>query len=176
MLHETYLFRQASQDPDETLGQFQVRLQNLASRCEFEDRKDFEILLKIVTHGSSSHLRKEALRDPKYTLKEMLLDSQRDETSAHQASSMEGNIETKQEVHRVIHSKPKKGHVQARKCHQCGEFHPHKNKPCPATGKTCHKCGKKNHFAKCCMSKVQQDQKKTQLYKGHVRPITTKQS
>eukprot|EP00795_Rhopilema_esculentum_P016997 gene16999-8501_t len=174
LLHETYLFRQARQEPNETLGQFHVRLQNLASRCDFGDRKEFEILLQIVTNGSSSRLRKKALRDPKYTLKEMLLDGQRDETSTQQASSIEGNTEIKQEVHRVIQSQHKKGHVQTKKCHQCGGSYPHKNQTCPAAGKICHKCGKKNHFAKYCMSKTQQVPRKTQPFKRHVRPITTK--
>eukprot|EP00795_Rhopilema_esculentum_P004495 gene4495-20741_t len=132
LLHKTYLFRQARQEPNETLGQFHVRLQNLASRCDFGDRKEFEILLQIVTNGSSSRLRKKALRDPKYTLKEMLLDGQRDETSTQQASSIEGNTEIKQEVHRVIQSQHKKGHVQTKKCHQCGGSYPHKNQTCPA--------------------------------------------
>lgn len=125
LLHETHLFRQARQEPNETSGQFHVRLQNLASRYGFEDRKDFEMFLQIVTHGSSSRLRKNTLRDPKYTLKEMLLDDQRDEKSAQQASSFEGNTEAKQEVHLVIHSQPKKGHVHNKKCHQCGGLYSH---------------------------------------------------
>ena len=173
LLHETYLFRQARQEPNETLGQFHVRLQNLASRCEFGDRKDFEIFLQIVTHGTSSRLRKKALRDPKYTLKEMLLECQRDETSTQQASSIESNIGPKQELHRVIHSQPQKRAVNDKQCRQCGGSYPHKNQPCPATGKICHKCGKKNHFAKYCMSKTQQQPGRTQPSKKHVRPITT---
>ncbi len=56
-------------------------------------------------------LRKRALRDPENTLKEMLSDSKRDETSAHQASSIEGKTEVKQEVNHVAHSQNKKGHV-----------------------------------------------------------------
>ena len=38
------------------------------------------------------------------------------------------------------------------KCYQCGGCYPHKNK-CPATNKTCNKCNKTGHFAKCCRSK-----------------------
>ncbi|XP_065060965.1 uncharacterized protein K02A2.6-like [Rhopilema esculentum] len=104
----------------------------------------------------------------------MLLDGQRDETSTQQASSIEGNTEIKQEVHRVIQSQHKKGHIQTKKCHQCGGSYPHKNQTCPAAGKICHKCGKKNHFAKYCLSKTQQVPRKTQPFKRHVRPITTK--
>ena len=77
----------------------------------------------------------------------MLLDGQRDETSTQQASSIEGK-ETKQEVHRVIRSQHKKEHVYSKKCHRCGGSYPHKNQTCPAAGKTYHKCGKNNHFAK----------------------------
>ncbi|KAK0139298.1 hypothetical protein N1851_024069 [Merluccius polli] len=34
------------------------------------------------------------------------------------------------------------------KCGKCGGSH--KPKSCPAYGKTCHNCGKDNHFSKCC--------------------------
>ena len=35
----------------------------------------------------------------------------------------------------------------------CGESYPHMTGPCPAKGKTCNKCNKKNHYTKCCKSK-----------------------
>ena len=117
LLHETYLLCQAKQEPNGTLGLFHVCSQNLASRSDFGKRKDFEILLQIVLHGSSSRLSKKALWNSKYASKEVLLDGQRDETSAHQANTMESNTETNQEVHRVAHSQPKKGHVQAKTLH-----------------------------------------------------------
>ena len=34
-------------------------------------------------------------------------------------------------------------------CRNCGGTYPHEQQ-CPAQGKTCHKCGKANHFAKVC--------------------------
>ena len=91
LLHETYLFRQAKQEANETLAQFHVRLQTLASRCDFGDRKDFEILLQIVINGSSSRLRKKALRDPKCKLHDILLEGQRDEASSQQAIIIESS-------------------------------------------------------------------------------------
>lgn len=36
-------------------------------------------------------------------------------------------------------------------CSKCASSH--KMKECPAYGKTCHTCGKPNHFAKCCRQK-----------------------
>ena len=48
-LYEVYKFRQAVQQPNETLGQFHVRLLHLAQTCEFSDSSlDFEIQLQIV--------------------------------------------------------------------------------------------------------------------------------
>ena len=37
-----------------------------------------------------------------------------------------------------------------RKCFGCDEPYPHEDSPCPARGKLCSNCGKRNHFAKCC--------------------------
>ena len=41
---------------------------------------------------------------------------------------------------------------QAKTCFQCGGSYPH-TKVCPAKTKTCNKCQKKGHFARCCRSK-----------------------
>ena len=39
-------------------------------------------------------------------------------------------------------------------CLRCGGSYPHDNdKACPAIGKTCNNCKKKNHFANQCKSK-----------------------
>lgn len=37
-----------------------------------------------------------------------------------------------------------------KKCHWCGSEKPHERKDCPANGKECSKCSKKNHFAAVC--------------------------
>jgi len=37
-------------------------------------------------------------------------------------------------------------------CKYCGLKHAKRN--CPAYGKTCHKCGRKNHFATVCKTKI----------------------
>ena len=38
-------------------------------------------------------------------------------------------------------------------CDKCGNWHT-KQQTCPAQGVECHKCGKRNHFARVCQSKV----------------------
>ena len=79
-LYEVYKFRQAAQQSNETIDQFHTRLRSLAQSCEFTtDEMDFQIMLQIVTGGSSTRLRKMALRDPKLTLNELLLEGRRAE-------------------------------------------------------------------------------------------------
>ena len=47
-------------------------------------------------------------------------------------------------------------------CRQCGSIWPHCTKPCPAKGQSCNKCGKPNHFAKMCRTKVITQTRSTQ--------------
>ena len=59
--------------PSETVDQYHTRLRGLLKYCDFHDT-DFEIKLQIVCNGTSSRLRKLALRDADYSLKDMLVD------------------------------------------------------------------------------------------------------
>ncbi len=75
--YEVYKFRQTKQGVSETIDQFYTGLHSLSKNCEFSD-VDFEIMVQIVIGGKSSRIRKHALRDPKYSLKDMLLDARRE--------------------------------------------------------------------------------------------------
>ena len=70
-LYEVYKFRQAAQENNESIDQYYTCLQSLAARCESAN-SDFEIMLQIVLKELSSRLCKQALRDPKMTLKDLL--------------------------------------------------------------------------------------------------------
>ena len=72
-----YRFRELKQGEKESLDQFHTRLRNMAKVCDFHDA-DFEIVEQIIIGGRSSHMRKRALRDPAYTLKEMLIDGRKE--------------------------------------------------------------------------------------------------
>jgi hypothetical protein len=66
--YAVYQFRQAKQEENETLDQFHTRLRTLAQTCSFSN-VDFEIEQQIITAGTSTRIRKKALRDPTYDLK-----------------------------------------------------------------------------------------------------------
>ena len=82
--YEVYRFRETRQGNQESLDTFHTRLRQISSTCEFED-VDFEIEEHIIIGGRSSGIRRQALRDPSYTLKDMLIDGRWDETSSYQA-------------------------------------------------------------------------------------------
>jgi hypothetical protein len=47
--------------------------------------------------------------------------------------------------------KQKRSDTRKQQCGRCGNAHT-RQQSCPATGIECHKCGRKNHFAKMCWS------------------------
>ena len=72
--------------------------------------------MQIVCNGTSTRIRKRALRDPGYSLKDILIDGRKAQTSAVQASEMEGQFQ-RQSVNAVA--------TNQRKCFRCGfEFPP----------------------------------------------------
>ncbi len=141
-LYQTYLFRQAKQQENETIDAFHTRLRQLAKHCEFHD-EDFEIKLQIVCNGKSSRIRKNALRQPEIKLADMLIEGRKCETSSAQAIG----IENKSEIPVNTINKMEK---ETKKCFSCGFNYPRTDRPCPAKDSTCNKCGKSGHFARVC--------------------------
>ena len=139
-----YRFRQAKQEQHGTPDQFHTRLRALAKTCAFPEI-DFEIEQQIITAGTSTRIRKKALRDPTYDLKAILIDGRRAEQSSYQARDMENQNHGQTNIQKVNTASPT--------CRNCGGKYPHEQQQqCPAQGKTCRKCGKSNHFAKVCRS------------------------
>ena len=130
-IYQTYMFRQAKQMPSETVDQYHTRLRGLAKYCDFHDT-DFEIKMQIVCNGTSSRLRKRALRDADYSLRDMLVDGRKVEISTAQASGIDEQLKELQ-VNEIKTS--------SRKCYCCGLGYPHNDRPCPAKCSTCASCG-----------------------------------
>ena len=170
-VYEVYKFRQAKQQPQKTIDQYHTRLRALGETCEFHDI-DFEIILQIVLHGTSSRLRKQALRDNKITLKNLLLVGRQEEMSKFQAAAIEGK-----ETEEISYCQKKRSTNQrnihpgstGKTCNNCGGEWPHQNGKCPAKGQTCRTCNKPNHFARQCRSKPKR-QHKAHKYNA-VRPL-----
>ena len=164
--YQIFQFRQAVQQPGETVDQFVTRLRKLAATCEFHDVSK-EIKSTIIQNCHSKRLRRYALREDTLTLDNLMAKARSLEASEIQASGMEKNLPS-EEVNRISQKQQTKLGTkrQSRKltqpnsktCRQCGLTWPHNATPCPAKGQTCRKCGKPNHFAKMCLTKAPTNQ------------------
>ncbi|XP_054921159.1 uncharacterized protein [Dermacentor andersoni] len=167
-VYERHVFCQAKQSSEETVDQFQVRLRKLAATCEFANEEQ-EIVSQMIEGTNSAKLRRSALRERDVTLEKLMEIGRSHETAEFQATSMEGRerfelaqkVTKKKQWHRNASSSNQSEHKlssnrpenkQAEKCSCCGGAWPLKRGKfsCPAWSATCHKCQKKNHFAKFC--------------------------
>ncbi len=167
--YEIFTFREARQEPGETIDQYCTRLKTLANTCEYTDSAR-EIRIHIVQTCTSNRLRRRALREKDLTLVKLL----------DMARTMEGSerhaigIEKRPDVQVVYYGEKQKQFKRYRnegfqapksdksenhgsqksdgnkQCFRCGGKYPHDNGLCPATGKKCHKCERLNHFSKMC--------------------------
>ena len=158
-----------------TIDQFVTRLKLLAVDCDFKTEgksyADSMIRDRIVFGTSSVKVRTKLIDEgDKLTLEKAVQMGQNHEYSENQKKSMSSPAPT-QEVHAVkqdkqgtsgkpqkrrSHRRQKQNHPVSRKkdkCTRCGYDSHTQGKTCPAMGKTCSFCSKKNHFAQCCKSK-----------------------
>ena len=177
---EIFQFRQASQQPGETVEQFATRLRKLAATCEFHDVNK-EIKASIIQHCQSKRLRRYALREAALTLDGLLAKARSLEASEVQAAGMEQKLGQLEEVNHLTQQfrrmgrGPKQGQGTSPgtgTCRKCGLAWPHRVKPCPAEGKTCRACGKLNHFAKMCLSKDKLHHQPTNRKQASVNQLT----
>ena len=160
---ETYMFRLMSQEPGETLDQFHAKLRTKAVNCEFGDM-EAEIKSQIIQKTHINKLRIEALNHPEHTLEEILRLGRTYENTAFQNKIISKGISGDVSNNNQSTSNPTvnkiKGQIKksGKACYNCGGSWPHRGQ-CPAYGKVCHACNRKNHFAKCCRSKPKNDQK-----------------
>lgn len=96
--YEIYMFRETSQNPNETIDQFHVRLRHLSETCEFAN-VDREIQSQIVLKCRSTKLRRQALRET-LTLKQLLDLGRTLELSEARAQVLENKTET---VNQIAH-------------------------------------------------------------------------
>ena len=159
-----YCFRQAKQQPNETLDTFHTRLQQLAMPCSFTDNGK-EVKTQIIQACTSHKLRRSALQHPEWSLSNLLSSGRAMELANKHAADIEQPLEALS-VNR-IHAKqmhehsnnPRNGHwtptQTGKTCYFCGDKYPHTSH-CPAKSKKCGNCGKLNHFSRVCRSKPQQ--------------------
>ena len=157
--YERFIFRTKYQEENETFNDFYASLRKLSGSCNFcAQCRDSEIRDQIVIGIRNADTREELLKINPLNLQKCVDVCKAAESAVSHSQQylhrMEGT------VHKVAEkTQPQAASSQprpAKTCKFCGRTHEMKIAFCPAFGKTCSKCGKKNHFASCCYSKVRQ--------------------
>ncbi len=164
--YQSYLFHKRQQEPGESVDIYVAHLRKLIKTCNYGQLVDRLLKDQIVVGVKDEALRTKLLEIRDLTLR-MCIDTCR----AYEASQYHTKAMHTTTAHEDIHAvrrnkwqkrnqadkKPeKKGQQQKRsekECSYCG-----KNcqpKACPAYGKLCNNCKKKNHFARVCKQKKQ---------------------
>jgi len=144
---EIFTFRQARQNPGETMNSYHSRLRQLAAICEFT-AVDKEIKSQIIQSCTSQRLRRKALKDSTMTLEALLAEARALEISEQQATDIESPVT----ANAVLPPKSETPDKTAR-CFNCGGSWPHDAKAgCPARNRKCNSCKKYGHYAQYCRS------------------------
>ncbi|XP_035679930.1 uncharacterized protein K02A2.6-like [Branchiostoma floridae] len=168
-----YRFHNRTQGPNEPVEQFIRALINLAKDCNFKDTNEM-VLDRLVFGTNSNEVRKKLIgKGSELKLDEAIRVARTYESDQSTLKSIaqpvpSNDVHGVQAQHRTPYVPPRPfrktratgggGRGKPRytrptnACGRCGKGHNTADK-CPANGKECRKCGKKNHFAAVCRSK-----------------------
>ena len=137
---ERYKFAKRKQQEGEPYNSFLCALRQLLKNCKYCDR--------IVVGIRDSSIREELLKKSKLML-DKCVKIARHTTSLSSVQS--------EQVHKVAAAARKRGGTKkSGTCRYCATTHVFIKEECPAWGKTCKLCRKKNHFEACCKTDIRQ--------------------
>ncbi|GFX56314.1 transposon Tf2-9 polyprotein [Trichonephila clavipes] len=121
-----------------------TQLKTLASTCEFAEQENGLIRDRIVLGIKDSGLQEQLLRENNLNVEKAIEIVRAAEASREQIRNMKYDTATIN----FVKENQNKTKTQYN-CKKCGRKH--KPRECPAFGKICAKCKKKNHFAAKCL-------------------------
>ncbi|XP_070378979.1 uncharacterized protein [Dermacentor albipictus] len=146
-VHERYIFRKRVQSQGEPFEHFLRDLKQQARACNFGALQDSMVRDQIVYGTNDDKVREKLLRDCELTLQKAEHVCKAAETSALRQETWERGQKQVDTI-RSACSNPKMAQAKMYKCFKCGRTH--QPRDCPAYGRTCRKCQRRNHFAICC--------------------------
>ena len=146
------------QESGESFDSFVSSLRQLSLSCNYGPMREEMIKDRIVIGVIDSQLRRALLQQPKLSLKSVIECGRATETTKRQLQKMT----PAEEVSAIRKSKRSGSYKQQvssnslKNCKYCGKSHEKAKEKCPAFGKICGYCSKRNHFEIMCMIKKKQ--------------------
>ena len=155
VLTRRFNFFNCNQSVGEKFSDWNLRLQMEGQEADLANLSiDDMYSLRYVTGTSDRKLREEFLKQKKPTRQDLLQIAMSWEAASNvgEALGTTKKIAAAQlQVHKPDKYQGQKSYPDLRgKCYRCGQNHS-RDAHCPAKGKSCHSCGKLNHFDKVCL-------------------------
>ena len=181
VVYERYVFYKRKQENGETFDSFLAELRRLVKTCEFGAVEDSTVRDRIVMGIRDDTTRRKLLQTRKLDLKSAIDICRASESAMNQLRAMTKTDDDVHAVSRDApcrdgrdgrdgrdardargrssnrkssnRSGRNRSSTPRRECRYCGRNHDTGKSSCPAYGKTCKACNRKNHFASVCKSK-----------------------
>lgn len=155
--HGRYIFLKMRPTPSEPTIAYAARLREQAKQCEFGDSSDDRILEHLIQTIDNQQLIQKTI-NKKWNLEQFLTEASQVEDISMQMKQMKDKTVAKVQGHagkaKSFKGKGKSQPIDHKQCDYCGLTGAHgKGQNCPAFGKICNKCHRRNHFAVVCRSK-----------------------
>ena len=161
LTYERHQFNTRNQNDGESIDSYVTELRILSKSCEFGDLTDSLIKDRLVCGVIKDSVRSRLLRETELTLQKAIDICRAAETSTQQMKVIQStssgatgsNVDivkkkiVKSKLVKNTDNKPA-GSTIKQKFGKCG--YKHEPRKCPAFGKLCHNCKKKNHFSTVC--------------------------
>ena len=155
-------FHQITQKPGETVQQFATRLTKAAKDCDFGTDADNQIRDAVLNKCASTYIKRKLLEEGQgLNLKRTLEIAEQCEKIETLLAALSATGEEPESINRVNEratnpstSTHGRSQTKDQTCYRWGsKGHFGRDPQCPAKGKTCRKCGGRDHFEKVCKTK-----------------------
>ena len=156
--YESYMFFCRNQDAGETVESYITTLRKMVKTCNFGRLEDRLLRDRVVMGILDENLRSKLLEVRQLDLKQCVDCCRAFESSKHKTKAMTVSQPAHEDLHWVKNRKltnktwnqRKPVDNLKKKCMFCGKLHVLDKRHCPAFGKECLKCHRRNHFAEVC--------------------------
>lgn len=180
--YERHVFRQMKQEADERIEIYAMRLRTQAERCGFGEQLEGNIKDQITEGCTSSLLRRKILERGDDDFDAILKMAKVIEAVSEQQKTFDRpgdqprTLEPAEEVNKIDYRAKANRSSENRNiiggCSRCGyDSHKSADNKCPAMGKTCAKCGGKNHFARKCLTRSDRSNHDKRNVNQNTRPF-----
>ena len=191
--HGRFTFSKQRPVEGESVVTYAAGLREKSKDCEFSEQTDDRILEHLIQTIKDSELVKRSIQK-KWNLDKFLEEASQREDINQQVKDMKEDFKiSKVEHHDQSRDSPKNGKWDGRRksknpprppkkhkkegkdksCGYCGNTGTHPpGRNCPAYGKQCLKCGKYNHYASCCTTGGQPQERPTETKRGRIKKTT----